>query len=322
MICIPTTKQEQRHLQWCNSKQGSWKSLVRSQQFIWKTVKENMAETLASPSPKRPRYTGSSLFPPPLYGAETCILYRKQIRPLERSHQRCLHSILSIKWRDRMPNEEVLGRAILPSTQSVLLQVQLRWAGHVTRMEDVRMPKAVFFSELQEGKRYRDALRKRYKDQLKRLLIQVEISHPSWQQGASDRDSWRSSVRKAGCKFEAERHEAAKERRGRQKERASSQSSPAQPFVCPKCSRVCASRLGLYSHQRAWKNWSSTVPKILLCEESNIIIITQQKQHICRCIVLSMSACMWSKRCCWKQSIFMKTITVGMMMNGNESLTH
>ena len=35
-------------------------------------------------------------------------------------------------------------------------------------MEDVRMPKAVFFSELQEGERDRDAPRKRYKDQLKK----------------------------------------------------------------------------------------------------------------------------------------------------------
>ena len=84
-----------------------------------------------------------------------------------------------------------------------MLQVQLRWAGHVTRMEDVRMPKAVFFSELQEGKRDRDAPRKRYKDKLKRQLAQAGISYQSWQQEASDRDSWRSSVRKVSCEFEA-----------------------------------------------------------------------------------------------------------------------
>ena len=51
-----------------------------------------------------------------------------------------------------MSNDEVLKRASLPSIESILLQVQLRWAVHVTRMEDVCMPKAVFFSELQEGK--------------------------------------------------------------------------------------------------------------------------------------------------------------------------
>ena len=50
-------------------------------------------------------------------------------------------------------------------------------------------PKAVFFSELQEGKRDRGAPRKRYKDQLKRQLAQAGISHQSWQQEASDRDS-------------------------------------------------------------------------------------------------------------------------------------
>ena len=57
---------------------------------------------------------------------------------------------------------------------------------NITRMEDVRMPKAVFFSELQEGKRDRGAPRKHYKDQLKRQLAQAGISHQSWHQKASD----------------------------------------------------------------------------------------------------------------------------------------
>ena len=58
-----------------------------------------------------------------LYGAETWVLYRKQIRLLERFHQRCLCSILGIKWQDHVPNEEVLKRASLPSIESILLQV-------------------------------------------------------------------------------------------------------------------------------------------------------------------------------------------------------
>ena len=97
-----------------------------------------------------------------------------------------------------MSNEEVLKRASLPSTESILLQVQLRLAGYVARMEDERMLKAVFFSQLQEGKSDRAAPRKRCKHQLKRQLAQAGISHQSWQQEASDqsdRDSWRSSVR-------------------------------------------------------------------------------------------------------------------------------
>ena len=103
-----------------------------------------------------------------LYGAETWVLYRKQIRLQERFHQRCLRSILGIKWKDHVSNGEVLKRDSLPSIESILLRVQLRWAGHVTRMENVRMPKAVFLSALKEGKRDRGAPRKRHKDQLKR----------------------------------------------------------------------------------------------------------------------------------------------------------
>ena len=57
--------------------------------------------------------------------------------------------------------------------------------------------RAIFFSELQEGKHDRSAPRKSYKDQLKRQLAQAGISRQSRQQKASDRDSWRSSVRKS-----------------------------------------------------------------------------------------------------------------------------
>ena len=98
------------------------------------------------------------------------------------------------------------------------------------------------------------ALQGSVKDQMKKQLAQAGISHQSWQQDASDRDSWHSSVRKVGRKFEAERHKAAKEKHRRQKVRAASQSSSAQTFVCPDCRRVWASRIGLYSHQPACMN--------------------------------------------------------------------
>ena len=117
-----------------------------------------------------------------LYGCATWVLYRKQIRLLERFHQRCLRSIMGIKWQEYVTNEKVLKRASLPSLECTLLQQQLRWAGHVARMEDSRMPKAVFFGELREGKRKCGAPKKRYKDQLKNQLSFTEIPLHSWQQ--------------------------------------------------------------------------------------------------------------------------------------------
>ena len=88
-----------------------------------------------------------------------------------------MRSILGIKWQDYVSNEEVFKKASLPITDSILLEEELRWSGHVSRMEDIRMPSAVFFIELQEEKRDRGAPRKRYKDQLKRQRAQAGISH-------------------------------------------------------------------------------------------------------------------------------------------------
>ena len=129
-----------------------------------------------------------------LYGCATWVLYRKQIRLLERFHQRCLRSIMGIKWQEYVTNEEVLKRASLLSLESTLLQQQLRWSGHVARMEDSRMPKAVFFGELREGKRKCGAPKKRYKDQLKKRLSLTEIPLHSWQQETNSRENWRKVV--------------------------------------------------------------------------------------------------------------------------------
>ena len=85
-----------------------------------------------------------------------------------------------------MSNEDVLEKAELPSTESILLKQQLPWAGHVARMEDSRMPKAVLFRELKAGKRNRGAPKKRYKDQLKKQLSLAKIPPSSWQDDASD----------------------------------------------------------------------------------------------------------------------------------------
>ena len=136
------------------------------------------------------------------------------------------------------------------------------------------MSEVVFFSELQEGKHDRGTPRKHYKDQLKGQLAQLGISHQSWQQVASDQDSWRSSVRKASREFEAERHEAAKGRCRRQKELAASQSSLAQTFT----------EMSKVQEDLCIKNWTLQPPRsmqkltinLLVCGERAIITNSYQ----------------------------------------------
>ena len=185
-----------------------------------------------------------------LYGAESWVLYRKQVRLLERFHQRCLRAIMGIQWQDHVTNEEVLQRADITSVESMLMIRQLRWAGHVSRMDDSRMPKAVFYSELCQGKRDRGAPRKRYKDQLKRQLNQADINPSEWEQLAENRSEWRATIKSSSGNFEKDRRAAAAEKRQRRKASASQPPSDTT-HVCPQCARVCKSRIGLFSHLRA-----------------------------------------------------------------------
>ena len=73
------------------------------------------------------------------HGNSTCI------KQLDAFHLRCLCSICNIKWYDKVPNTEVLARCEFPGVESLLIKAQLRWAGHVVRMEDTRLPKALYF---------------------------------------------------------------------------------------------------------------------------------------------------------------------------------
>ena len=68
------------------------------------------------------------------------------VRLLKRFHQCCLCTILNMKWQDYVSNVEVLVKVHISSIEAKILKHQLRWAGHVSTMENTRL------GELREGK--------------------------------------------------------------------------------------------------------------------------------------------------------------------------
>ena len=103
-----------------------------------------------------------------LYGSESWTPYASQERRLNTFHLRCLRRILHIKWQDRVSNTEVLKRAGTTSMQGILSERRLRWLGHVRRMDEGRMPKALLYGELAQGTRPKGRPKLRYKDVTKR----------------------------------------------------------------------------------------------------------------------------------------------------------
>ena len=84
----------------------------------------------------------------------------------------------------------VLEQAETPSIEAMLIFTKLRWAGHVSRMEDHRLPKSILYGELSSGHRDRGAPNKRYKDTTKKSLSACNLDHKEWLTLAEDRNSW------------------------------------------------------------------------------------------------------------------------------------
>ncbi|VDM02090.1 unnamed protein product [Schistocephalus solidus] len=76
------------------------------------------------------------------------------------------------RWQDRILNTKVLERTGILSIHAMLRQVQLRWSGHLVRMDDERLPKRLFYGDVATGASRQGGLKRRYKDTLKKSLKQ------------------------------------------------------------------------------------------------------------------------------------------------------
>ena len=118
----------------------------------------------------------------------------------------------------------------VPSIEALSMKAQLRWAGHVSRMEDHRLPKIALYGELSSGHRDRGAPKKRYKDTLKKSLSACHIDHRQWSALAADRDAWRRTIHQSVSSFENNRRATLVEKRSRRKNRVATAPTPDTTF--------------------------------------------------------------------------------------------
>ena len=163
---------------------------------------------------------------------------------------RRLRSILGIWWRDKVTNLEVLDRAKSTSIEAMILKAQLRWTGHVIRMDSDRIPRQLFYGELCDGKRKQGRPRKRYLDNVKANLAHAGIAPKQLDACAQDRVGWCTLTKEAHASLKKKRRRCITEARERRK--AATAVPPSKPgqFPCPHCGRPCRSKLGLHRHLR------------------------------------------------------------------------
>nr|VZI20648.1 unnamed protein product [Spirometra erinaceieuropaei] len=163
------------------------------------------------------------ILPTLLYGAETWTVYAKQARCLNHFHLSCLRRILRLKWQNRIPDTDVLERTGILSIYAILRQIQLRWSGHLVRMDEERLPKRVFYGDVAT-------------DTLKSSLKHLQINPINWEELALDRPTWRRTVKTGAAIYEANRIAAAKAKReARKSQLRPVRNAAAQPLpTCPR----------------------------------------------------------------------------------------
>ena len=157
-----------------------------------------------------------------MYGSEKWTKDARQEKRLNSFHMSSIRRILCISWQDRVSNTEVPSRANLPSMFTLLRQRRLRWLGHVYRMEDGRIPKDILYGELASGRKTKGRPQLRYKDVCKRDMKALDINTNSWEDLATDRMMWRSTLNQHLKTGEKKPVNAEAGRRARRKERNNS----------------------------------------------------------------------------------------------------
>ena len=147
-------------------------------------------------SAKRLVYNGLIL-PILLYGADSWCLTEKLFNKLRLFHARCVRAICRVNRlhtrEHRITTVELLQRVGLRSMDSSVTKCQLRWAGHVARMDHERIPRKMLTSWV-HSKRPRGCPEFTYGRGVVKALKKVHVDKRQWISLAQNRDEWRKTI--------------------------------------------------------------------------------------------------------------------------------
>ena len=130
-----------------------------------------------------------------LYGSESWCLTEKLFRKLRLFHHRCLRAMCRVTRRHtrdyHIRTADLLARVGLASLDTYVTRRQLRWAGHVARMDIRRLPRKMLSSWVCH-KRPRGSPQFTYGRGLLKALRKAGVDAADWPVLAADRVKWRT----------------------------------------------------------------------------------------------------------------------------------
>ena len=198
------------------------------------------------------RVFSSVVMPTLLYGLECAVLLEPEVHRLQGFVMRCLRTILSISIRDNKCNTSIRKVAKQQPVSSLLSRRRLRFAGHLVRMDDSRLPCKLLACALPSGKRSAGGQKCRWSDLLARDLKRVGLGE-DWRSSALDRRGWRRTIVERLEEVNNTDEVLEKQRKDdRRRRREGRQMASEVALHCgrPGCSFVALTSVGLANHTR------------------------------------------------------------------------
>ena len=128
-----------------------------------------------------------------LYGSETWTLDSREHSRVQATQMKYLRRVTGKTKRDKIRNTTIRDQTKTDDIKTKIEVNQLRWFGHVNRMNDDRIAKSVYSAKTQ-GKRPRGRPRRKWEEDIKEALKKRNLSFLDGSRKCQNREEWRKIV--------------------------------------------------------------------------------------------------------------------------------
>lgn len=84
---------------------------------------------------------------------------------------------MKINWLNYVSNINILARANFLPIETIITRTQMRWIGHVSRMDNVRLLKCILYSEMVSGVKSKGGQKKRFQICINKVVNNMSLSN-------------------------------------------------------------------------------------------------------------------------------------------------
>ena len=128
-----------------------------------------------------------------LYGSETWTLDSREHSRLQATEMKYLRRVVGKTKRDKIRNAIIRNQTQTKDIKSKIEINQLRWFGHVNRMDDNRIAKSIYHAKTL-GKRPKGRPRRKWEEEIKDALKVRNLTFNEGSRKCQDRVAWRGIV--------------------------------------------------------------------------------------------------------------------------------